>query len=71
MDFFKQLVIKKMCNTSKMFSKISLKAIADIFFQYVVCNQGRDGVRHEGKGEDSIFGWGVTFNRRVKFKVLA
>ena len=28
------------------------------FVQYVVCDQGRDWVRHEGKGkgEDSMFG---------------
>ena len=25
---------------------------------------------HEGKGEDSIFQWGVTSNRRVRFKIL-
>ena len=25
---------------------------------------------HEGKGEDSIFQWGVTSNRRMRFKIL-
>ena len=48
----------KMCTTGKMFGKVCLKAIRDNFFQYVVINHGRDGVRHEGKGEDSIFWWG-------------
>ena len=47
----------KMCTIGKIFGKIYLKAIADTFFQYVVCNQVRDGVRHEGKGDDSIFRW--------------
>ena len=55
----------KMCTAGKIFDKICLKAIRDTFFQYVICNQGRDGVRHKGKGEDSIFWWGVTSNRRV------
>ena len=60
----------KMCTTGKIFGKICLKAVRDTFFQYVVCNQERDGVRYEGKGEDSIFWWGVTSNRRVRFKIL-
>ena len=37
----------KMCTIGKIFGKICLKAIGDTSFQYVVCNQGRDG---EGKG---------------------
>ena len=45
-------MILKTCTKEKFFGKIHLKAIRDIFFQYVVCNQGRDGVRHERKGED-------------------
>ena len=36
----------------------------------MVCNQGRDGVRHEGKWEDSIVRWGLTSKRRVRFKIL-
>ena len=55
----------KMCTTDKIFGKICLKAIRDIFFQYVSYNQRRDSVRHEGKGEDSIFWRGATSNRRV------
>ena len=47
----------KMCATDKIFHKICVKPIRDAFFQYVVCNQGREGVRHEGKGEDPIFWW--------------
>ena len=47
----------RMCTTGKIFDKIYIKAITDTFFQYVVCNQGRDKVRHEGKGEDLIFWW--------------
>ena len=55
----------KMCTTDKLFGKICLKVIRDTFFQNVICNQGRDEVRHEGKGEDSNFWWVLTFNRRV------
>ena len=45
------MIIKlKMCTTGKIFGYISLKVITDTFFQYLVCNQGRVGVRHEGKG---------------------
>ena len=60
----------KVCSTDKIFGKICLKAVRDTFFQYVVCNQERDGVRYKGKGEDSIFWWRVTSNRRVRFKIL-
>ena len=54
MKFFKKVMIMKlkMCTTGIIFGKICLKAIRDTFFQYLVCNQGRDRVRHEGKGED-------------------
>ena len=48
-------MIMKMCTTGKIFGKIYLKAVRDTSFQYVVCNQEKDGVRHEGKGEDSVF----------------
>ena len=27
-------------------------------------------MRHEGKGEESIFWWTVTSNKRVRFKIL-
>ena len=37
-----------------------LKAIRDTFFQYVVCNQGKNGIKHEGKGEYLISWWSVT-----------
>ena len=48
-----------MCATRKIFGKIYLKAIRDTFFKYVVCNQGRDRVRHEGEGEGlSFLVWG-------------
>ena len=43
-----------MCTTGKIFGRIYLKAIRHTFFQYVVCNKERDGVRDEGKGEDLI-----------------
>ena len=46
----------KMCPTDKIFGKIYLKPIRDTFLQYVVCNQVRDGVNHEGKGEDVLVG---------------
>ena len=55
----------KMCTTDKTFDKIFLKAIRDTFFQYVFWNQGKNGVRHEGKVEGSIFWQEVTSNRRV------
>ena len=38
----------KMCTTGKIYSKFIQKLLE--------MDQGRDGVRHEGKGEDSIFG---------------
>ena len=60
----------KICTTDKIFGNICLKVVRDTFFQYVVCNQERDGVRYKGKGEDSIFWWRVTSNRRVRFKIL-
>ena len=47
-----------------------VKAITETFFQYVVCKQGRDGVRDKVKGEDSVLWWEVTSNRRVRFKIL-
>ena len=61
----------KMCTQSKTFGSISLKSVRDFFFfQYLVGNQGKDRVRHEKSGEDSIFRGAVTFNRRVRFKIL-
>ena len=48
----------KMCTTGEKFVSVYLKAIRDISFQYVVCHQRQDGLRHEGKREDSIFWWG-------------
>ena len=56
-NFFEEGMIMKlkMCTTDKIFGKIYLKVIRDTFFQYLICNQGRDGVKYEGKGEDSIF----------------
>ena len=45
----------KMCTTGKTFAKTCLKNNIDTFLQHVVYNQWRDGVRHEGKGEGSIF----------------
>ena len=50
----------KLCTTSKIFGKIYLKTIRDIFFRYLVCNQGKDGVRYEGKRDDSIYWWGAS-----------
>ena len=39
----------KICTIGKIFGKICLKTIEDTFFKYVVWNQGRDGVKYEGK----------------------
>ena len=36
----------EMCTTGKILGAMFLKAITDTFFQYIVCNQGRDEVRH-------------------------
>ena len=41
-----------MCTTDKVSVKMCLKAIRDTF----VCNQGRDGVRQEGKEGTQFFG---------------
>ena len=41
-----------MCTTGKIFGKICLKAVIDTFFQYVVCNQEKDGVRHKKHSEE-------------------
>ena len=73
MNLFKEVMIMKlkMCTTRKTFGKICLKTIRDTFFQYMVCNQQRDAVRHEGKWEDWNFCGGVTSNGRVRFKILA
>ena len=54
----------KMCTTSKLLGRICLKAIKD------VCNQGRDNVRHDGKGKDTFFWRGVTSNKKLGFKTL-
>ena len=52
----------KLCITDKIFAKICLKLIRDMLLKYVTCYQGRDGVRHEGKGKDSFSGgeWHTT-----------
>ena len=54
----------KICTTGKPFDKLYLGT----FFRHV--EQRRDKVRHEGKEDDSIFGWGVTSSRRMRFKIL-
>ena len=43
-----------MFTKDNIFGKICLKVLRDTFLQYVICNQGRDGVRHEEKREDSL-----------------
>ena len=55
MNFFKFIIMKvKMCTTGKSFGEICLKAPRDAFFQYVICDEVRGKVNHEGKGDDSI-----------------
>ena len=44
-----------MCTAGKLFGIVCPKAIRD-FLLMCVCDQMRDEVRHEGKGEDSVFG---------------
>ena len=56
----------KICTIGKVFGKICLKA----FRQYVVISQGRNGMKHERKGNDAIFWWGKTSNRRTRFKIF-
>ena len=59
----------KMCTTGKTFDKICLKTIRDTFFQHVVCNQRRDGMRYKERGRNPFFGgkwhptewWGSKF----------
>ena len=60
MSFFKlaMTVLLKIHTANKIFSKICLKAIRYIFFQYVVCDQGRQGRQ------------GVISKKRGKFKLL-
>ena len=66
----------KRCTTCKICGSNCLKVIGDFFYQYLVCDQERDGLRHEGKEEDSIFvggggrGEGVKSNKRGTFKIL-
>ena len=43
-----------MFTKDNIFGKICLKALRDTFLQYVICSQGRGGVRHEEKEEDSL-----------------
>ena len=50
--------------------KLKMYTTGKFFFQYMVSSQGKDGLRHEEKGKDSIFCWGVTSNKRVKFKIF-
>ena len=50
----------------KHFGEICVKTLEIPFVQLVLCDQGRDGVRHEGKGEDSILWRGVISNRRAQ-----
>ena len=56
----------KMCTTCKFFRKICLKARRDIFFNYVVYNHGKDGMRRESKEEDLFFGWEITPKSEVQ-----
>lgn len=53
MNFFKSFMIMKLkiCTSGKSVGKICLKAIRDTFFQYMVCSQRMNAVRHEGKEE--------------------
>ena len=48
MNFLKLVVIMKLkiYTTVQNFAQVCLKAIRYTFFQYVVSNHGRDGVRH-------------------------
>lgn len=48
--------------------KIYLKAMAD-FFQNMICDQGRNDVKHEGKRKQSW--WEVTSNVKGRHKILS
>ena len=54
-----------MCTTSKIFGEMCLKA-RDTFFQYVIWNQGRDGVRHEGGGLNFLVGSDIQQKNEVQ-----
>ena len=57
----------KMCTTSKTFDKICLKTIRDTFFQHVVCNQRRDGVRYKERGRNPfLVGSDIQHNGEVQ-----
>ena len=58
MRFFKLVIIALLKTSAKTFGKICLKAIRDTWFQYMVCDQGREGEL------------GVRSNKRGKFKLL-
>ena len=47
--------------------KIYYRFFLETFFEYVVCNQGKQG---EGKEKNSIFGKGVTSIGKVRFIIL-
>ena len=52
MNYFKVVMIVKvkMCIKGKVFGKICVKNYQRFLFsKYVICNQERNGVRHEGK----------------------
>ena len=48
MNFLKQVVIMRLqiCTTSTIFVKICLEAVRDTFFQYLICDQGKKGVKY-------------------------
>ena len=49
----------KLSNKRNIFCRICLKAIGDFLFflQYIVSNQRRDRVRHEGRGNTQFLPW--------------
>ena len=60
----------KIYTTGKMFGKICLKPVGDIFFQYVICNQERDGVRQKKKILKSMRGLNtVIILKRMRERV--
>ena len=57
------IVLQKMHVTSKIFGKFYLNSIKDTFFQYVVCNQRRDG-KHKEKGRLNFLVEGDIWRRK-------
>ena len=65
------MVVKlKMRTADKFFDKVCIKTLEMSFVQYVVYNQRRGAIRHEGKENDSkyLMEW-VRLSSKGRFKI--